>query len=225
MRARTLCVWFPMWSLTRPDAPPDEPLLVVDDRVTGATVEVLEAGVALGMPRREAEVLAPFATVLERDVAEEARRFEVVVELVEDLVPRVEVVSPGLLYVPVDGAVRFYGGEEALAERMVEATGAGIEIESSTDRRDLLEGADFVIQTIAVGGREAWEVGSTSSRRCASRPGTRAPRGFACSRRKDFCQHPLRRRAGRPSGACAASVITLRKQDFTGLLTSRMRIG
>ena len=45
----------------------------------------------------------------------------------------------------------------ALAERMAEATGAGIEIESSTDRRNLLKGADFVIQTIAVGGKEAWE--------------------------------------------------------------------
>ncbi|MFQ5523704.1 MAG: hypothetical protein ACE5F5_09010 [Acidimicrobiia bacterium] len=105
--------------MTRLDAPPDEPLLVVDDRVTGATEEVLEAGVTLGMPRREAEALAPFATVLVRDVAEEARRFEIVVELVEDLVPRVEVVSPGLLYVPVAGAVRFYGGERALAERVV----------------------------------------------------------------------------------------------------------
>ncbi|HIE21602.1 MAG TPA: DNA polymerase Y family protein [Acidimicrobiia bacterium] len=120
MRARTLCVWFPMWSLTRSDAPQDEPVLVVADRVTGATPEVLEAGVTLGMPRREAEALAPFATVLVRDVAEEARRFEVVVETVEILVPRVEVVSPGLLYVPVAGAVRFYGGEESLAERVVE---------------------------------------------------------------------------------------------------------
>lgn len=45
----------------------------------------------------------------------------------------------------------------ALAERMAEAAGAEIEIESSTDRRKLLRGADFVIQTIAVGGREAWE--------------------------------------------------------------------
>ena len=111
-------MWFPMWSLTRPDAPSDEPLLVVDDRVTGATEEVLAAGVALGMPRREAEALAPFATVMVRDPGDEARRFEPIVTAVEDLVPRVEVVSPGLLFVPVAGAVRFYGGEELLAERM-----------------------------------------------------------------------------------------------------------
>ena len=107
-----------MWSLTRPDAPLGEPLLIVDDRVTGATKEVLDAGVSLGMPRREAEALAPFATVMVRDVGDETRRFESVVTAVEDLVPRVEVVSPGLLFVPVAGAVPFYGGEEALAARV-----------------------------------------------------------------------------------------------------------
>lgn len=113
-------MWFPMWSLTRPDAPSDEPVLVVDDRVTGATEEVVAAGVTLGMPRREAEVLAPFATVMERDVAEESRRFEQIVVLVENLVPRVEMVAPGLLFVPVTGAVRYYGGEEGLAEAINE---------------------------------------------------------------------------------------------------------
>ena len=107
-----------MWSLGRPDAPSDDPVLIVDDRVTAATDEVLAAGVSLGMPRREAEALAPFATVLVRDPGEESRRFDPVVEMMEDLIPRVEIVGPGLVFVPVAGAVHFYGGEEALAERV-----------------------------------------------------------------------------------------------------------
>ena len=118
MLARTLCAWFPMWSLTRPDAPSDEPVLIVGDRVTGASPEVLATGVTLGMARREAEALAPFATVLVRDVEEEARRFDTVVDLLEDLIPRVEVVAPGLVFVPIAGAVNYYGGEEALADRI-----------------------------------------------------------------------------------------------------------
>jgi protein ImuB len=122
MKARTLCVWYPMWSLTRPDAPSGEPVLIVDDRVTAATPEVLAAGVTLGMPRREAEALAPFARVLIRDPGEETRRFERVVTAVEELVPRVETVAPGLLYVPVAGAVRYYGGEEELADRIAKET-------------------------------------------------------------------------------------------------------
>ncbi len=113
-----------MWSLTRPDAPSDEPVLIVDDRVTGATREVLAAGVSLGMLRREAEALAPFARVMVRDPGEEALRFEEVAGVIEDLVPRVEVVGPGLVFVPLSGAVRFYGGEEALARRVDEELNA-----------------------------------------------------------------------------------------------------
>jgi protein ImuB len=108
-----------MWSLTRPDAPSGEPVLIVDDRVTGATEEVIEAGVSLGMARREAEALAPFATVMIRDVGDESLCFEPIVEAIEDLIPRVEVVAPGLVFVPISGAVKFYGGEDALAERVV----------------------------------------------------------------------------------------------------------
>jgi protein ImuB len=107
-----------MWSLTRPDTPLDEPLLIVDDRVAAATDDVLDAGVTLGMPRKEAEALAPFATVMNRDMADETRRFESVVTAVEDLVPRVEVVGPGLLYVPTEGASRYYGGEAEVARRV-----------------------------------------------------------------------------------------------------------
>lgn len=110
-----------MWSLARPDAPPDEPVLVADERVTGASGDVLAAGVTPGMPRREAEALAPFATVLDRDIGEETRRFEPVVAAVEEVVPKVEVVSPGLLFVPVAGAVRYYGSEQALVEKIDEA--------------------------------------------------------------------------------------------------------
>lgn len=113
-------MWFPMWSLTRPDALSCESVLVVDDRVTGATADVLDAGVSLGMTRREAEALAPFATVLIRDLGEETRRFEPVVAVVEDLVPRVEMVAPGLMFAPVAGAVKFYGGERELAKKVDE---------------------------------------------------------------------------------------------------------
>ncbi len=44
-----------------------------------------------------------------------------------------------------------------LAKKMVEQKKADILITSSTDRKDLLPGADFVVTTIAVGGRRAWE--------------------------------------------------------------------
>lgn len=44
-----------------------------------------------------------------------------------------------------------------LARKMVEQKKADILITSSTQRRELLPGADVVVVTIAVGGRDAWE--------------------------------------------------------------------
>jgi len=44
-----------------------------------------------------------------------------------------------------------------LAKKMIEQKKADIIISASTERRDLLPGADFVVTTIAVGGRRAWE--------------------------------------------------------------------
>lgn len=46
---------------------------------------------------------------------------------------------------------------EGVSRRMVETKDADISVSSSTDRRDLLPGADVVVCTIGVGGRRAWE--------------------------------------------------------------------
>ena len=72
----------------------------------------------IGMARRTAETLCPSALSLERDPAGETRRFEPVLDAIENLIPRVEVVEPGWVFVPIDGAVRYYGGEEALVDRV-----------------------------------------------------------------------------------------------------------
>ena len=44
-----------------------------------------------------------------------------------------------------------------LARKLVEAQGADLTISGSTDRRELLPGADVVLMTVGVGGRRAWE--------------------------------------------------------------------
>ncbi len=117
---RTLCVWFPEWPLKRRDAPSDRPLLVVEmgsnARVVAASAEVLEAGVEIGMARREAEAMSPEAAVLTRDMGEEAQRFEAVIALLEEMIPRVEVIEPGLALVPIEGAIAYYGGEQQILD-------------------------------------------------------------------------------------------------------------
>ncbi len=46
---------------------------------------------------------------------------------------------------------------EALSQRLLEAAGADLEIEVTIDRRTAVEGADFIITAISVGGFAAWE--------------------------------------------------------------------
>lgn len=90
-------------------------VLVVDaGEVVAASDPVLALGVHRGMPRRAAESLAPGSLVLDRDLGEETRRLEPVIRVVEAIVPKVEVVDPGLVLVAIDGAIRYHGGEGAL---------------------------------------------------------------------------------------------------------------
>jgi protein ImuB len=77
-----------------------------------------EAGVEIGMQRRSAEAVCPAVRTIIQDLSAEMDRFEPVVERIEGIVPRVEVVHPGMVLVPIAGAVKYYGGEAPLVERI-----------------------------------------------------------------------------------------------------------
>jgi alpha-galactosidase len=47
---------------------------------------------------------------------------------------------------------------EGLSRKMVASQGADVTISASTERRDVLPGADVVVTTVGVGGRRAWEL-------------------------------------------------------------------
>ena len=66
----------------------------------------------------------PQLHVVTADPARDARHFENVTAAVDDLVPRAEVLRPGLLVLPVRGAARYFGSEQAAAERLVDAVAA-----------------------------------------------------------------------------------------------------
>jgi protein ImuB len=129
---RTLCVWYPDWPLQVFETAKDldcQACLVVEPRpaqrrggeaqvVRAADLSAQEAGIRIGMGRREAEALCPTARVLQRDLGAESRQFELVIEALEDLIPHVEIVEPGLAFLPVEGAVRYHGGEEDLVRKV-----------------------------------------------------------------------------------------------------------
>src|SRR5690606_40020126 len=77
------------------------------------------AGVAHGERRRAAQRRCPELEVLAHDPAADARRFEPVVRAVAELAPRLEVVEPGWLCLAARGPSRYFGGEAAVAARLV----------------------------------------------------------------------------------------------------------
>jgi protein ImuB len=83
--------------------------------------------VRVGHRRREAEACCPDITILQHDPTAEARAFEPVVAAVEAFAPRVEITRPGLCAVATRGPARYFGGEEALARRVVEAAHSALD--------------------------------------------------------------------------------------------------
>jgi protein ImuB len=66
-------------------------------------------------------VLVVWCPAWERDTESDARAFEQVVTLVEGFCPRVEVLRPGVCAIGACGPARYFGGEEALAEKIIDA--------------------------------------------------------------------------------------------------------
>lgn len=107
--------------MRRPDTPPDKPAQAVgeDNRVLAVNEMALAAGVRHGMRRGEAEAVCPNVVTIVSDPAIEAVRFEPVAQAIEELIPTIELAAPGLVFARVAGAVKYYGGEEPLVDRIV----------------------------------------------------------------------------------------------------------
>jgi protein ImuB len=95
-------------------------------------------GVAVGLRVREAEARCAGLVELEADDAADARAFELVVRAVEQLVPRLVLERPGQLSFPTRGPSRYFGGDDALVERIVECVR---ELDVANVRAGIAEGA------------------------------------------------------------------------------------
>jgi protein ImuB len=117
-----MVVWCPDWPVVALGVPPDVPAAVVfANRVVACSPAAHDAGVDVGLRRREAQGRCPTLEVLERDPAREARAFEPVLRVVESFTPRVELTRPGACAFVARGPSRYFGGDEALARRVREA--------------------------------------------------------------------------------------------------------
>lgn len=124
---RTLVVWCPDWPVVAADLRGTPAAVVFANRVVACSAPARAEGVRRGQRRREAQARCPDMVIVERDDGRDARAFEPVVTAVEAFAPRVEVTRPGLCAVPTRGPSRYFGGDDALAERVVAAVRGAID--------------------------------------------------------------------------------------------------
>ncbi|HWW44287.1 MAG TPA: DNA polymerase Y family protein, partial [Acidimicrobiia bacterium] len=130
---RTLGVWCPDWPVVvaRRDDPSraDQPVAVLEPGphgrvVRAASSEARTEGVRRGLRRREAEARCPGLVVLDADLAAEARAFEVVARATEAITPGIVLDRPGTLTFPTRGPSRYFGGDDSLSHRVLDAVAA-----------------------------------------------------------------------------------------------------
>ncbi|GAB3499126.1 DNA polymerase Y family protein [Flexivirga lutea] len=120
---RVMLLWCPGWSvlaarLTQGIAA-DAPLALTDRGfVVACSAAAKLEGVTVGLRIRQAQHRCPELIVLPHDLVAEARAFEPVLHAVEEKIPDVHVVRPGIAAVRAQGAGRFYGSEHAAASAL-----------------------------------------------------------------------------------------------------------
>lgn len=128
-RSRVLAIWCMDWpavaAAVAANLPATAPVAVtLANRVIACSSAARAVGVRRGLRRRESQARCPQLHVVTADPARDARFFEGITAAVDDLVPRAEVLRPGLLALTVRGAARYFGSEHAAAERLVDAVAA-----------------------------------------------------------------------------------------------------
>lgn len=123
---RRAVLWVPDWpvvaAMSEAGIGADTPAAVLHGRgMMAVSAAARAAGVRRGMRKRLAQRACPDLVILPHDEGRDSRVFETVAAAAEDVVSGVEISRPGLLMIPADGAARFHGSEESLAEALVNA--------------------------------------------------------------------------------------------------------
>lgn len=117
---RLVTVWCPDWPVVSARVPDGTPAAVFSaNRVIARSPAAIAVGVRAGERRRSAQGTCPELLVLDHDPDRDARAFEPVVRAIADMAPRLEVVEPGWVCLAARGPSRYFGGDEAMARRMV----------------------------------------------------------------------------------------------------------
>ncbi len=122
---RLAVLWCPQWSIVAAGAAVDEPVAVLHaNRVVARSTAAATAGVRLGLRRREAQARCPEVRLVPHEPLVDRRAFQPVAEAVARFVPRIELHRAGTLIFHTRGPSRYFGGDQAMAERVLAAVDA-----------------------------------------------------------------------------------------------------
>ncbi|MFI7087572.1 DNA polymerase Y family protein [Streptomyces anulatus] len=157
---RALVVWVPDFPVIVNGGGGEEPLAVVDrDLVVACSGSARAAGVRRRMRLRSAQARCSRLRVVERDLADEMRAFErVATHLEATVMPRLELIRPGLLAAPARGPARYWGSEPRLVERLAAAVGE-LELPAQVGIADSVFTAALAArrgQIVPAGGDAGW---------------------------------------------------------------------
>lgn len=175
-RSRVLALWCMDWPAVAAAAAADlsstVPIAVtLANRVIACSAAARVVGVRRGLRRRESQARCPELHIFTADPARDARHFEHVTAAVDDLVPCAEVLRPGLLVLSVRGASRYFGSEQVVAERLIDAVAAA-GTECQVGIADQLPTAVFAARAgrIIMPGGDALFLSEMSIRQLAAEP-------------------------------------------------------
>jgi protein ImuB len=178
---RVLAIWCMDWPAVAAAAAADQPAtapiaVTLANRVIACSSAARAVGVRRGLRRREAAARCPQLHVVTADADRDARFFEGVIAAVDDLVPRAEVLRPGLLVLPVRGAARYFGSEQQAAERLTDAVAAA-GAECQVGIADQLSTAVFAARAgrVVQAGGDARFLSVLSIRQLATEPSLSGP--------------------------------------------------
>jgi protein ImuB len=125
-----MVLWLPDWPIIAArnsiDIVDEQPVALIQHGIVFAcSTDARAAGVRRGLAVREAQLRCPELRVVAYDAQVDARAFEPVVSSLEQIVPGVRILRPGLCAIRARGPARFYGGEEKAASTIREALARG----------------------------------------------------------------------------------------------------
>jgi protein ImuB len=125
MSTRSMVLWVPDWPIIASrrvsPAPADAPLALIEKGIVFAcSASARIEGVQRGLRVREAQARCTDLVVRPYDGQLDSRTFETVVASIEELMPGVQLMRPGIAAVRSRGPARYYGGEKPAGLALVQ---------------------------------------------------------------------------------------------------------